>query len=86
MFRKSSYYDPKTATTLGTSSYNKLHHIKEIGARLFLGYIAGWFLSTYLFGAKKKEMNVSAEEAEALEDEDSLQYAIYYKKKRSSFQ
>ena len=66
MFQKSSYYNPKTASTLGTSSYNKVHHIKEIGARLFLGYIAGWCLSAYLFGAKPKELDISSEDAEAL--------------------
>ena len=72
MFRKTSYYDPKAASTLGTSSYNKIHHIKEIGARLFLGYIAGWCLATYFFGVKPKEVNISAEEAESLQDEESL--------------
>ena len=66
MFRKSSYYDPKTASTLGTSSYNKTHHFKEIAARLALGYLAGWFMSVYFFGLKKQNLNLSEEEEEAI--------------------
>ena len=61
-FTKSqSYYDPRRANTLGTSSYNTGHHIKEIGARLFFGYLGGYITSLYFFGAKKPEEGLDYE-------------------------
>ena len=83
MFRKTSYYDPKTAASLGTSNMNQTHHMKELTIRLFFGYLAGWVTSTYLFGAKKKELGVSEEMAEAIQDESSLQFVVYNKKHRT---
>ena len=66
--KSTSYYDPKRANMLGASSYNKGHHLKEMGARLFIGFIAGYFSSLYFFGVKKLEDVVDYETQEALED------------------
>lgn len=83
MFRKTSYYDPKTANSFGTSNMNQTHHLKELTVRLCFGYLAGWLVSSYMYGAKKKKLEVSEEMAEAIEDEGSLQYVVYNKKHRS---
>jgi hypothetical protein len=67
--QKSSYYNPGDSG-LG---YGGLHHAKEIGARLFLGYFLGAGVSVYFFGFKKVELD--AQTLEILDDEDSLKYA-----------
>ena len=51
--------------------------------RLCFGYLAGWLTSSYLFGAKKKDLGGSVEMEEAIQDEGSLQYVVYNKKHRS---
>ena len=72
LFRNTSYYDPKTANSFGTSNMNQTHHLKELTVRLCFGYLAGWLTSSYLFGAKKKELGISVEMEEAIQDEGSL--------------
>ena len=67
--QKSSYYNPGDQG-LG---YGGLHHAKEIGARVFLGYFVGAGASVYFFGFKKVQLD--SQTLEILEDEDSLRYA-----------
>jgi len=50
-----------------------LHHAKEIGARLFFGYLLGAGAANYLYGFKKVELD--AQTLEILDDEESLKYA-----------
>ena len=72
MLRKTSYYDPKAANTLGTSSYNKTHHIKEIAARLFFGYLAGSLVALCVCGPQKVEEVANSEEIDTIENEESV--------------
>ena len=47
--QRSSYYNPGDQG-LG---YGTLHHVKEVGARLFFGYLIGAGLANYFYGFKK---------------------------------
>ena len=53
--KSNSYYDPQKATQFGTSGMNKGHHVKEIGARLFFGFLGGFVGSIFIFGARRQE-------------------------------
>jgi len=85
ILHKSSHYSPESSGGLNSGSINRLHHYKELGFRLFLGFLAGWMVSTYVYGLKdltpsykddeKDKILQSVGGREAIEDEDSLQYA-----------
>ena len=67
----------------------KIHHSKEIFARILIGYLAGKALTLYLFGPKDMDKPLYGFEAnqnidDLPDDETSLEYSTALVKKKST--
>lgn len=78
--RKSSYYDPKAG---GTFSYGYTHHMKEFVMRAGFGSLIGFGAQSFMYGPWLVKLDQDA--LEALEDEESLKYAVYQRQQNKDF-